>query len=160
MTPSKVRELPHKQSMGCSKEPSAWRGWHCCSESTVTRPKLNIQDGINRKAHEQVMQGKLKAYWLQRRTTTAGSCSHNHEHPRTGTNFVVYSPDVPPKRQREILISGWQFSWPVSDDFLESNASCSTCAYFSLLTTTDGPIARKYTKWVTIAISLPCTTIK
>lgn len=118
----------------------------CCAESMVTRPKLNIQDGINGKAHEQVKQAKLKAYWSQRWPTRTGSYSHNHEHTRTGTNFVVYALDVPPKRQREILISGWQFSWPVSDDSLKSEASHSTCAYFSLLTTRDGPIARKYTK--------------
>lgn len=132
----------------------------CCTESTVMRPKLNIQGGTNGKAHEQVRQGKLKAYWLQRQTTRAESCSHSHEHPRTGTSFVVYALDAPPKGQREMLISGWQFSWPVSDDFLESDASHSTHAYFSLLTTRDGPIARKYTKQVTIAISLSCTTIK
>lgn len=146
--------------MGCSKEPSALRGWCCCTESMLMCPKLNIQDGINGKAHEQVRQGSLKAYWLQRQTTRAGSCSHNHEHPGTGTNSVVCALDVPPKRQRGILICGWQFSWPVSDDFLESNASYSTYAYFSLLTTKDCPIARKYTKQVTTAISLPCTTTK
>lgn len=136
------------------------KGVDAAAESMETCPKLNIQDGRNGKAHEQVRQGNLKAYWLQRQTTRAGSCSHNHEHPRTGISFVVYALHVPRKRQREILISGWQFSWPVSDDFLESDASYPTYAYFSLLTTRDGLIVRKYTKQVTIAIPLPCTTIR